>query len=477
MRWPAFAGMFFLSVSYASPLTFQQFQTKMNAQLNRLPKQTTAGVHMELLGSGQTIFSHNPDNNLMPASTSKLMTTTAALERLGSAFRFQTKVLVEGNDLVVMGEGDPWILVAPFKQLAEQVARASVKHVHSIRINNSAYAEDYTGLAEFSNWNGEDDATIVSATSFNYNALQFFVSPNPKAKNPTVVVGPVANNKYAIIRNEAIQVSGSGHTLTIKPDGVSGNQEVFLISGTIGRNSKTVELDAAVRQSEANVAAAFAGLLRSAGVSVDTDYGGVSFSPPPTTDQVVASIESQTLLDLAKIYMPDSINFMAEGVFQAFGAAVESGPDSVEKSQTAMSQFLMSHANCQSAVMANGSGLTWSNEISPHCFIETLQTLFQNRAVFDELIGVLPVGGKTGTLADRFKSAPAGFDAAKVHAKTGTLWSKQVVTALVGETQISSGQTVLFALMENDSRNEERLLAELKNWEDQCVELLQGLRL
>jgi D-alanyl-D-alanine carboxypeptidase/D-alanyl-D-alanine-endopeptidase (penicillin-binding protein 4) len=480
MRWVClgvFGGMSFLSAGYAATLTLQEFQTKINTQIAGLDKQTTPGIYMEVVGSSQPIFLHNQDKNLLPASASKLMTTTAALERLGSNLQFQTRALVDGNDLVLMSEGDPWILVGPFTQLAQQVAKAGIKQVHSIRINNSAYLEDYNGLAEFANWDGEDDATIVAATSFNYNALQFFVSPNAKTKNPTVVVGPVANNKYAIIQNQATQVAGTGSSLTIKPGGVKGNQEIFIITGTIGKSSKTVELDAAVRQAEANVASVFAGLLRSEGVTVDTDYGGVSFAPPPNSTRVVASIESSTLLQLANIYVPDSINFMAEGVFQAYGAAVEGGAASVAKSQAAMAQFLKSHANCQSAVMVNGSGLTWENEISPHCFVETLQTLFQNQAVYNELVSVLPVGGKTGTLANRFKNAPSGFDPAKVHAKTGTLWSKQVVTALVGQTQISSGQTVFFALMENDSRNNESLLAPLRSFEDQCVELLQQLRL
>jgi D-alanyl-D-alanine carboxypeptidase len=87
------------------------------------------------------------------------------------------------------------------------------------------------------------------------------------------------------------------------------------------------------------------------------------------------------------------------------------------------------------------------------------------------------VGGQTGTLRSRFKRAGSGFDPEKVRGKTGTLWSKQVVTSLVGITQTAGGEPALFVLIENDQRNDPGLLSQLKEWEDKCVEYVQQLQL
>ncbi len=471
----ALSGTLIAQSAFASHMTIRQFQAKMRTQLSSLSRHTNAGVHIEVLGSGKQLFSHRPDNNLMPASASKLITTAAAFGTLGPQFQYETKVLMEGKDLILMSSGDPYILNDSFTTLASDVARAGLRHVHTIRINNSAYAEDYTGLSQFANWDAEDDASVISATSFNYNVLRVYVTPASHATHPSTSIGPVASNAYPIIHNLVTQVNGSGNNITVHPAGMSGNQEVFELRGTIGRQAAMVEVHASVRLPEANVAYAFAGLLRDHGVSVDQEYGGLSFSPPDTAAQTVVSLPSLTLRELANIYMPASINFMAEAVFQTFGSFELGGQASIKQSEAAMSRFLSRYASCQFSHMENGSGLTWNNEVSPHCFIEMLQSLYEENHIYDDLIASLPVGGKSGTLEDRFQNAPSGFVASRVHAKTGTLWSKKVVTALIGQTEIASGQKVLFALMENDDRAQESLLQELKNWEDSCVEALQEL--
>jgi D-alanyl-D-alanine carboxypeptidase len=125
----------------------------------------------------------------------------------------------------------------------------------------------------------------------------------------------------------------------------------------------------------------------------------------------------------------------------------------------------------------NGSGLSWGTQISSHCFVESLQNSYREFRVFADLLGSLPVGAQTGSLRSRFKRTGSDFDPWKVRAKTGTLWSRQAVSSLVGFTQTASGETVVFSLIENDKRNDPGLLRGMKDWEERCVELLQQLKL
>jgi len=168
---------------------------------------------------------------------------------------------------------------------------------------------------------------------------------------------------------------------------------------------------------------------------------------------------------------------MTEQIFQAFGAAAEGGTASVEKSRKAIKEYMQKRESCQNAIVENGSGLSWNTRISAKCFSDTLQASYRDFRVFADLLGSLPVGGQTGTLRTRFRKTGAGFDAQKVRAKTGTLWSRQVVTSLVGFTQTASGDAVVFSLIENDQRNDPGQLTVLKEWEDKCVEYIQQLRL
>jgi len=194
---------------------------------------------------------------------------------------------------------------------------------------------------------------------------------------------------------------------------------------------------------------------------------------------MLARTVSDPLVSLAAAYLTASDNFMAEMVFQTFGSGFWGAPASIEGSQAAMEKFLAPVTACQGFHQENGSGLTWNNEFSPHCFAQLIANVFDlNSGAYTDLINGLPIGGKTGTLINRFQNPPPGFVASLVHAKTGTLDSREIVSALIGVQTIASGETVVFALMENDSRGGNLpILTQLRNWEDANVELLQSLAL
>jgi D-alanyl-D-alanine carboxypeptidase len=106
-----------------------------------------------------------------------------------------------------------------------------------------------------------------------------------------------------------------------------------------------------------------------------------------------------------------------------------------------------------------------------------MQFAYRDFQSFADLLSSLPGGGQAGTLRNRFKRVGSEFSELKVRGKTGTLWSKQVVTSLTGVTTAGSGEKILFSLIENDERTDPALLRGLKDWEDKCVELVQQLRI
>jgi len=97
---------------------------------------TTAATVVDL-ATGETIFSHNANLALAPASNEKLGVTYAALTALGPDFRFETDVLGQGTqhgsvwqgDLVLKGYGDPTLSSAGIASLARQVAAAGITQV------------------------------------------------------------------------------------------------------------------------------------------------------------------------------------------------------------------------------------------------------------------------------------------------------------------------------------------------------------
>src|SRR5690606_10551339 len=68
-------------------------ETRTQAAINEIlnePDLPSAiwGIHVRDLESGRTVYSHNADKNLIPASNLKLFTTAAALDVLGPDYRY-----------------------------------------------------------------------------------------------------------------------------------------------------------------------------------------------------------------------------------------------------------------------------------------------------------------------------------------------------------------------------------------------------
>ncbi len=82
---------------------------------NKALTHASAGVAVMRIDSMQMVAGNLLDQAIITASTMKTVTSTAALERLGGDFKFQTQVLIQGkveNDtlrgnLVIVGSGDP----------------------------------------------------------------------------------------------------------------------------------------------------------------------------------------------------------------------------------------------------------------------------------------------------------------------------------------------------------------------------------
>lgn len=469
-HWLLAAGLFISTPAFS--LELKDFQEKMRKHVASLSGKTTAALRLEVLGSRLPLFAHNDERKMIPASDAKLITALAALEKLGPGYTFETKVFRRGEDLVLVGNGDPYLVSERLWLLARNVARLGVKKVGSIKVNNSAYTQTYSGLREFEG-SGEPFTALVSATALNFNSLEIHVTPG-EGKKARLEAGPY-ENPYAIFKNEVTVNGGTGKNITVKPLEVEGNRQTFLVSGSIGRKAGPAIVYGTVALPEAHIAMGFAALLRKEGIEVAKDYGGQETAPVSAGEEPLTSIESLPLQDLVRLVNLYSNNFMTEEIFLALSAG--NGPASMEKSKQVVGELLKRHPACSGSSLENGSGLHWETRVSARCFAETIQNAYRDFLVFADLLGSLPAGGQTGTLKNRYKRASDGFEAGKVRGKTGTLWSKQVVTSLTGITTTASGEKVVFALIENDERNDPGLLRGLKDWEDKCLELVQQLDL
>lgn len=96
--------------------------------------------------------------------------------------------------------------------------------------------------------------------------------------------------------------------------------------------------------------------------------------------------------------------------------------------------------------IADGSGLSLYNYVSPHLEVALLRYAYVNRNIYTHLLSSMPLAGADGTLAKRMRGSYAQYN---VRAKTGTV---EGVSALAGYATAANGHKLCFAIINTGIR-------------------------
>ena len=188
--------------------------------------------------------------------------------------------------------------------------------------------------------------------------------------------------------------------------------------------------------------------------------GGVDVAPVASSAKLVLTQRSSKLVDILKVLLCYSNNFMAERIGEALG-----GPDSVRQQLT--TQLGLGPDDLRIASLS-GLGV---NRVSPRAMMKIYRAL---RAELQKHkltpAAIMPVAGiDPGTLEDRFTGlAWRG----SVIAKTGTLIRTDGgASSLVGQMQAANGEILLFVIM-----NQRGSVWRFRENQDYLVMLTQNTR-
>jgi D-alanyl-D-alanine carboxypeptidase/D-alanyl-D-alanine-endopeptidase (penicillin-binding protein 4) len=190
----------------------------------------------------------------------------------------------------------------------------------------------------------------------------------------------------------------------------------------------------------AATAAWFAGALAEAGITVvgEPSTGLAGNSPR------LAAVDSAPLGEIVEHLLAVSDNETTEVLAHHVGLEVE-GAGSFEGGAAGVRRVLADlGVDLGADVLTDGSGLSRENLLAPTTLVEVLAVASSpDRPELRHVLSGLPVAGFSGSLANRFTTAdPAGLGS--VRAKTGTLTGVQ---GLAGIVQDATGQPLLFVVV------------------------------
>jgi len=353
--------------------------------------------------TGDTLYSKNAGKLFMPASNMKIITSAVGLALLGPDYTYRTTFATNGEvrdslldgDLVVIGRGDPTVsdrmrglATLVMDTLADSLRAHGIRQVSGELAHSGNAFPDSThgygwGWADLGAYYGAGVDELI----FNEGMAPTTLRPAPDTTRDSLYSGPAKDPARGYL--EALN-------------------------------------DAFVRK----------------GIVVD---GGVADSilPMPFKLDTLFVYISPPLRDILPVLMKPSQNQVAEIVFKTIGLE-RGGLGTADSAKKVVAQQLLAWgAQPDGFSIADGSGLSRHNLLTPETLVRVLDRM-QRDTAFAVFYNSMPIAGVDGTVKDRMKGTPAEGN---VHAKTGSI---SAARSLSGYVTTADGERLIFSVLANN---------------------------
>ena len=400
-----------------------------------VPSSWRAGIYAADADTGEILYNLNGASYFRPASTVKLLTTLVALKELGPSYIYETRVMADtaGGRLFIVGAGAPLLSAEHIRIVAlETAASLDPGSSWDLYWDTARFAsESHCPGWDTSDWN-KTYCPPIEALSVGDNILQLIVSTEGDTMRvfyyPPLPGLSILNN-LVIGGNESIRTTVEGWT---------ENRPILMLEGSIPPDTHFV-----LYMPFAGPPAEFAGMLalelEVTGLHIDQVLQGEA---PLSGSLIQTSVMfSDPMFVLLASMNKWSRNMVAEMVLRTASLETGSNPASTGAGCDVAGQLLRELApSLTEFQIADGSGLSRFNSLTPIHLAEILSEGIGSQAWGVEFLATLPVNGVDGTLRSRMADLPPGA----FRGKTGTLSDTSTIAGLLTS---SSGRRIILVIM------------------------------
>lgn len=400
---------------FSDSLRFALLKQSLDKTLsNKLYNRTKFGIHIQY-EDGETIYEKNSDKKFIPASTLKIITTAASLNKLGPDYRYKTDIstdgeivngVIEGN-LIIHGTADPK-LSGYFDSEIDLVVKAWVDTLESLgirKIEGSVFLDN----TYFDDGSGKTKTSFMTVASFD-KAGKGQLNQIVKGKN-----GKPVKQKVRLKRRSTRKF------VSVSPNQYLGNQFVKELNKRKMIDQKFIEENFDIPES-------------------------ISFTR-------LFQHRSEPLIDILKRTNKHSDNFYADQLMRTLGYEFGSGA-SLKEGIKVVSEFLTEKVGLSEGEfrLSDGSGISHDNNVSAQSLTTILNFMANDKyaGVFYESLSIPTIDG---TLKNRIRHPMAE----NIRAKTGSISG---VTSITGYLKSSTGKKIVFSILCNGGRQKRLMVLE-----------------
>lgn len=380
---------------------------------------TQVGITVRALDSGATLFDAQGEVALNPASNQKLLTAIAALELLGADYRFATKVHVDGDTLVLVGDGDPSLLPDDLRALAQRVATTpGLPTIRRIVVDDTAFTPERFGPGYDPDGPGYSYMAPSGALSLQWNTVAITVTPTHKGAPVEVTVDPPCAHLDVVVD----ATTGRGAALEVETH-ADGDRTRVVVRGTVSRREGPQQIRRRIADPGLFAGTVFARALADQGLPEPEVVRGTASAGARS----IAEHHSMPLRDVLHSALKYSNNFTTEQILRTLGHRLTGQPGDWTNGGEALARFWRALGRDPAElVFENAAGYSRRGRMSARALVDLLQFATSDDSTAAGLFAALAIAGKDGTLRDRLHDAEG-----RVLAKTGSLAGTSALTGVI----------------------------------------------
>lgn len=405
-------------------------------------------IYVESIESGEPVLTWNDEVPRNPASVMKMLTTLVALETLGPAYRWKTNIYFLGDisngtldgDVLVQGQGDPFLVTERFWQMLRVIRQAGVARIDGNLLLDDSYfnvppydpaAFDHEPLRAYN--------VGPNALLSNFKVIRYVFEPDAATGKVRIRLDPEIAELE--VRNRLTIASGAcrgyqrGVTVTMNEA-----LDVVTFSGHFPAGCDVYSMDRTALNHNQYTFSLFKSLWLESGGQISGSWRNV-ITPVELMPDI--TFPSMPLSEVISKINKHSNNVMARQLLYTLGAEVNGAPGTDEGGRDVIRNWLEHNGFDQSAVnIHNGAGLSRDVRITSRLLASILRYAYDS-PYMPEYVSSLSLSGLDGTMSHRFRNNELTGIA---HMKTGSL---DDVSAIAGYFQAHSGKRYLVVMMQN----------------------------
>lgn len=377
------------------------------------------------------INAYNEAVALIPASTTKLLTTETALALLGGKFHWITQLDYSGEidengvlngNLYVIGSGDP--------SLGTRKAGAA---------SYSEVVSDFISAISLKGIRKVNGNIIIQTAVFKENKTE---------RLPENIVWLEVSNYYLPVGNtKDTDPQNERNVIRQRSPFETEYKRYFYISPHTNKMAFAEQfssqgIEYRMPDAPTFLAKSLKEAMLKRGINITGAVLPKMIDENPEKRLTITAYKSPMLTDIVYDTNQRSDNALAEGLLRVVGF-YKYGNQNIETGKRVVTEHLQRNGfDMEGLNYADGSGLSRSHRITPISQVKYLSDVMK-KSYYKDFYNSLPIAGQTGTLKNSFKGNAYG----QIFAKTGTL---NKVKTLAGYIKTRSGKTIVFSLLINN---------------------------